>query len=49
MHASYCCILFGDVCVSVLSAAGSVSEEYHDYPNEEQYQCTEPSGKQPTI
>ena len=49
MHASYCCILFGNVCVSVLSAAGSVPEEYRDYPNEEPYQCIEPSGKQPTI
>ena len=49
MHASYCCILFGDDCVSVLSAAGPALEEYRDYPNEEQYQCTDPSGKQPTI
>ena len=49
MHASYCCTLFGDGCVSVFFAAGSASEEYRDYPNEEPYQCIEPSGKQPTI
>ena len=48
-HASYCCILFGDVCVSLSFATGSVPEEYRDYPNEEPYQCIEPSGKQPTI
>ena len=35
--------------VSVFFAAGSASEEYRDYPNEEPYQCIEPSGKQPTI
>ena len=46
MHTSYCCILFGDDCVSVLSTAGSAPEEYRDYPNEEQYQCIDPSGKQ---
>jgi len=49
MHASYCCTLFGDGCVSVSFATGSASEEYRDYPNEEPYQCIEPSGKQPTI
>ena len=36
------------LCIGVL-AAGSASEEYRDYPNEEPYQCIEPSGKQPTI
>ena len=50
---SHACIILlhivGDVCVSVLFAAGSASEEYRDYPNEEPYQCIEPSGKQPTI
>ena len=47
MHASYCCTLFGDACVSMSFATGSVPEEYHDYPNEESYPCNEPSGKQP--
>ena len=36
------------LCIGVL-AAGSASEEYRDYPNEEPYQCIKPSGKQPTI
>ena len=36
-------------CVSMSFATGSASEEYRDYPNEEPYQCIEPSGKQPTI
>ena len=49
MHASYCCILFGDDCTSVHSAVGSAPEEYREYPNEEQYQSTDPQGKQPTI
>ena len=41
--------MFGDNCVSVLSAAGSAPEEYREDPNEEQYQSTDPQGKQPTI
>ena len=49
MHASYCRTLFGDGCVSVFFATGSVSEEYLDYLSEEPYPCIEPSGKQPTI
>ena len=36
------------LCIGVL-ATGSAPEEYRDYPNEEPYQCIEPSGKQPTI
>ena len=42
---AYCLVM---LCTGVL-AAGSASEEYRDYPNEESYPCNEPSGKQPTI
>ena len=49
MHASYCCTLFGDSCVSVFFVAGSASEEYRDYPSEKSYPCIDPSGKQPLI
>ena len=41
-------LLFGDDCVTVLFAEGPAPEEYHEYPNEEQYQSTDPQGKQPT-
>ena len=50
---SHACIILLHIvwwcCVSVLFAAGSAPEEYHDYPSEDQYQCIDPSGKQPTI
>ena len=50
---SHACIILLHIvwwfCVSVLSTAGPAPEEDRDYPNEEQYQCIDPSGKQPTI
>ena len=50
---SHACIILLHIvwwcCVSVLFVAGPASEEYRHSPNEEQYQCIDPSGKQPTI